>query len=145
MKSLDGVTVITAILIISFAIDRVVTGVLFPLLLLQSFPDPSRSEADARKYKLIYFCAAALLAVIVLAAYPKVRFLQALGFGTEVNPALDAFLTGVVFIAGADRIASLLKLPSDSGATASEPKPIQISGKLTLEESPAPKSASTAR
>jgi hypothetical protein len=50
------------------------------------------------------------------------------------DPLLDTFLTGIVLVGGSDRIAALLKLPGAPDAERAAPPPIQITGKLTLED-----------
>lgn len=131
---IDGVTAITMILIASFAIDRIVTVLMFLLSLVHLAPE---REAEKR-YKLMYFVLAGVLGIFVLAFYGQVRVLTALGL--KVSPALDILLTGIVVVGGADRIASLLKVPvPGEAAEKPQPQPIQITGKLVLEGEAAPK------
>jgi hypothetical protein len=135
---IDGVTAITMVLIASFAIDRIVTAVLFLLSFVGAAPDPA-SAADAaarasaeRKYKLLYFTLAGALGVLVLGFYGQMRILSALGLPT--NPVLDTVLTGIVLMGGADRIAAFLKVPGAAEAEQPAAQPIQITGTLKLEE-----------
>jgi hypothetical protein len=135
---LDGVTAIALILIASFAIDRIVTATMFLLSFLIPPLDPGSIEglgarARAEKlYKLVYVTTAAVLAVGVVAHYGGVRILAALGMAPD--PWLDTILTGIVLVGGSDRIAALLKLPGASDGERAAPPPIQITGRLTLED-----------
>ena len=134
---LDGVTAIALILIASFAIDRIVTAALFLLSFVIPWLDPGSVEslgarARAEKlYKLVYVTIAGVLAVGVVAQYGGIRLLSALGMASD--PLLDTLLTGIVLVGGSDRIAALLKLPGAPDAERAPP-PIQITGKLTLED-----------
>ena len=143
MAGLNGVTTIPLILIVSFAIDRVVASVLFVLTAFGLLADPAdvtdaKARVAERSYKLIYFTFAGLLAAAVMALDPGIRLLTAMGI--DKSPALDFLVTLIVLTGGADRIAALLKAPGSSGgAGEAAPRPIQITGKLTLDE-PAGKS-----
>ena len=140
MPKVDGVTAVAVVLIASFAIDRIVTGILFLLGFLgawkRRFPDPSLQEdpaarADAEKrQKLLYFCLAGLLSIPLLAGLGKVRILAAVGFQTD--PIFDIIVTGLILMGGSDRVAELLKMHG-GGVEKSEPRPITINGKLVLE------------
>src|SRR6266849_81197 len=116
MKHLDGVTVVAVILIASFAIDRVVSALLFLLSLSKSFPEPA-----SKKYQVWYFCIAGILAIFVIAYWGNVRILAAVGYPPDPNPVLDALLTGIVLVGGAERLATMLKLPGAAGAGPSDP------------------------
>lgn len=142
MTKIDGVSAIAVVLIASFAVDRIVTAILFLLSYSgawkRKFPDPAlepegelRSTA-AKNLKLAYFCIAAALAIPLIAGIGKIRILAALGFPT--NQYLDIVVTGLILVGGSDRVAEMLKLGSP-GEPKSEPKPISITGKLVLEDS----------
>ena len=133
IKQFDGVSAIALILILSFAIDRVVTAVLFLAAWAGLAPD---AATDERKYKLIYFCVGGALGIFVLAHFGQVRLMMALGI--PIDQYLDTALTGIVLVGGADRIAGLLKAPG-GGVPKETPPPMVISGKLVLEESAAKK------
>ena len=143
MPRLDGITVIAMVLIASFAIDRIVTGMLFLLSFndrwTRRFPDPDAVMDAAERVrarntqKLLYYCFGGVLAVVVLGWYGKVRVLAALGFPT--NAVLDTLLTGLILVGGSDRVADLLKMPG-ARAEKPEPRPITIQGTLVLEEKP---------
>jgi hypothetical protein len=140
---LDGVTAIALILIASFAIDRIVTATMFVLSFAFPALDPGSIEgpgarASAEKlYKLVYVTIAGVLALVVVAHYGGVRILSALGMASD--PMLDTILTGIVLVGGSDRIAGLLKLPGAPDAERAAPPPIQITGRLTLEDGAAAK------
>ncbi len=150
----DGVTAIAMMLIASFAIDRVVVGLLFLLSFLPSwqrvFPEPTlladpaaRARAE-RKRKLIYFVFAGVLAGLFLAGYGQDRILKAAGF--SINPTLDSILTGLILMGGADRMTELLKMIGVQNAEkpAAPARPIEITGRVILEEPAAGKRRLTA-
>ena len=139
---LDGVGAIAVVLIASFAIDRMVTGWLFVLSFLRPwtffFPDPSlvregrpRAQAE-RRQKLVYFVFAAALGGVVLAYFGDVRVFHALGF--ETNVVLDAVVTGLILTTGADRVGMFLQLAEGGSATRETAQPLEITGKLVLED-----------
>ena len=140
---IDGVSAIAIILIASFAIDRVTRGALFLLSFVPAvsgrLPDPGLLEGPARvlaerNQKLAYFVLAGPLGVVVMCGYGKLRIFSAAGF-TQIPVWLDTLATGLVLVGGADRVAALLGASGPlGGAGRSDPQPLQISGKITLEE-----------
>jgi len=186
--AVSGLTVITLILVLSFAIDRIVAAALFLLSFSAAwnrrFPEPTllespgeRFEAEKRR-KLIYFLLAGTLAVGILIFADHVRVLTALGFKSTkpdvgalptasptpspgqtpsptVSPSpspspgnlsslpedtywpfsvLDFVITGLILVGGADRIEHLFKLPSGGGGSRDESKPLEIKGKITIDD-----------
>ena len=145
MENMNGLTAVTMILILSFAIDRLVTASLFLLSFNKTwtrrFPDPAllddaalRARAEKRR-KLIYFSFAGCLGILVLAYFGNVRLLQTSGF-KEANPFIDIVVTGLILMAGADRIAQIQPKMSGAAPVAEKPaqRPIEITGKLTIEK-----------
>jgi hypothetical protein len=177
----SGLTVITVLVVLAFAIDRITAGILFLLsfdtLWNKKFPEPILQETVAgrlaaeKRQKLIYFVYAASLAVLILFFADQVRVLNALGFqslrpavatNTAAAPAatpspqsatanavtsteteqttrsfrlLDFLVTALVLVGGADRIEQLLKRSGGSGgSSSSEAKPLEIKGKITVED-----------
>lgn len=143
---MDGPTAVAAVLIASFAIDRIVSGSLFLLsyinLWARFFPDPllladssERIKAE-KKQKLVYFVFALILAVGVLAGLAQVRVFTKLGFTdtTTAQKILDIALTAIVLVAGADRLAALMALGGGSSATKASSQPIEITGTLVVEQ-----------
>lgn len=145
---IDGVTALAAVLIASFAIERVANGFLFLLRLIPAIarftPDPEdapegveRRQAD-RRHKLLYYLFAGSLGVILIAWYGKVLVLKAIGF-TDVPPMVDVVFTGLLLTAGSDRVAALVKMPEALGAKRQaeqqqQQQPVQINGTLVLED-----------
>jgi hypothetical protein len=138
---------IAVILVASFAIDRIVTGLFFLLSYSKSL-DPLMGEAVAetpiknvrasRTHRLIYTLFAGYLGVVVIAGILNVRLsaltkLPAAGNPLS-NPVLDLLLTGLILTGGADRIAEALKLASGHGAEKKQEHPIEITGKLVIEQ-----------
>lgn len=141
---IDGVSAIALILIVSFAIDRLIRGLFFLLSYSRAwsnaFPDPELNDVAPsaraeRNRKLIYFSLAALLAMVALGWFGRVRILAALGF-TAVNPVLDIIVTGLILMGGADRAGQLLQSVGGPGAQGSKPQPtpIEITGRVTIDE-----------
>lgn len=138
---MDGVTLVSVILIASFGIERIVNGLLFLLSFVKPwarrFPDPALIEgviekAKARKKgKLVYFALAGILGIVVMAYLGNIRLLHAVGI--ETKAAFDVILTGLILVGGSDRIGELLKMPGAPGVAKPEPSPLEITGTLTLE------------
>jgi hypothetical protein len=137
---IDGISAIAVILIGSFAIDRIVYGLTFALGFLpvwsKRFPDPdTRAGEDRRnaerRQKLTYFCFSALLAIL-LCFYGNLRIFRASGV-QDMPGWLDALVTGLVLIGGADRVAGFLNV--GGGEHKPAPQPIQITGKITVDQS----------
>jgi hypothetical protein len=130
----DAISVTAVLLFAAFAVERVTSGVLFLLSFSKrwdEFFNPQKSVAAARRSKLAYFILAGTLVLVVLLLAPEMRALRALDVNTPES--LDLFLTWLLLVAGADRIASLLpaaKGTAESGAETS--KPLQIEGEVTL-------------
>ena len=151
----DGVTVIAMILIASFAIERIVTTLFFLLSFSKSWrrrlPDPEsvtdiQSRAAAtRKRRLAYGLASAVIVILVLVAIENLRVLTSLGLAPiepqpkpEQNPIsrfeiLDAFLTGLILMGGADQLARTLSSSAERGPQASQD--LKVTGRLTLDQS----------
>jgi hypothetical protein len=135
--------VLVLILVVSFAIDRAVAGLLFLLsyeerwnLLARFFPDPrlmddarSRVRAEGRQ-KLAYFAFSFLIAVVVLVYFGEIRILKALGYESR----LDFIVTAVALIAGADVLAKVLDVSGMGGKDAPAPRPIEVTGTLVIED-----------
>ncbi len=144
MNSIGGVGTLVLILVLSFAIERVVKAILFLLSFVGPWtrwvPDPltledatGRTKAD-RKQKLIYYTFAGFLGLIVVAIYGNVRVFRALGYQAG-NVVLDAITTGIILMAGSDFISKLMQMSGIGGGAESSTQPIEITGKLILESS----------
>ena len=142
MKPIDGVTAIAVILIASFAIDRIVTGLLFVLSFTplvsdpKDVPEPDRRQQAEKKYKLMYFVLSGALAIPLLSGFGGVRIFSIIGF-PNIDPILDTVVTGLILVGGSDRVSAIIKA---TGASAGSGKsggdgPIEITGRLVLEDS----------
>ncbi len=139
---MDGVGVIVLIAMAAFGIDRIVVGLLFAFsfvpLWTKYFPDPATMEKSIpqkvakKKQKLMYYVFGALLGGAVLAWFGNIRIFHALGV-PDANPIVDCVMTGLVLVAGADRLAGILKLPGAAQPEAAPARPIEITGRLTLD------------
>lgn len=139
---LDGVTAIALILIVSFAIDRLVTGILFVLTFSGVVRDPAADDASRpaseRRYKVWYYTLAGLFAIVAMAYMGRIQLLKALLPGVEDTSnaffsVLDVVVTGLVLMGGAERLSAFLKT-SPTQTTHSPASPIEVRGKLILEE-----------
>jgi hypothetical protein len=134
---IDGVSAIAVVLILSFAINRIVIGLLFVLSFIKPwsrlFPEPAleedtqqRARAE-RKRRLVYYVLAAILAIGVFAGYGTVRILSVSGF-PSINPVLDIILTGLILVAASERIAQMLTARTPPAGEGSEfgtaPRPV---------------------
>jgi len=139
---IDGFSALALVIVVAFAIDRLVRGVLFALsywpVWARVFPDPELdggpdSGPAERNRRLIYFALAGSLAMIALAWVGGVRILAALGF-VNVNPWLDVLVTGLILAGGADRTEHILRSvgASASGTETRQSAPIEITGRLMV-------------
>jgi len=125
--------------------------------------NPDARRQSLKKQKLIYFVLASLLALFFLLSYREVGVLKALGFQRTEDTAIassvasstgagtpdpnatvttdpkarsfgDFLLTWLILVGGAENIAKLLKGQGDFGREKTEAQPIEITGKLTLED-----------
>jgi hypothetical protein len=135
----DGVSVLALIVVASFVIDRVVSGVLFVASLANMAPDPEGANSAAARvhaekiYKLVYFLLAGLLVVAVLVYFPDIRVLPSLGVQA---PILDKLVTGLLLVGGAERLSQFIQTPGGGQKSESKPEPppppIRVEGTLTL-------------
>lgn len=130
------VTIVAGVAITAFVVDRIVTAVLFLLSYFWKQFDPALLEAEERAeaqrtYKLVYFSMATALAVC---AYHFVFAKQSVFAVLEFQPnhMLDAIVTTLLIVAGAERVAALLKVPEAEEGAESPPPPIQVAGSVTL-------------
>ena len=125
----DAVSVAATIVIASFVIDRLKTGILFLMAgtgyWKRNFIDPDSKRK--RKQQVLEFCLTGALVLATLLFFPDLRLLQALGISTV--GIVDFAFTWLALTTGADQLGDLLK----GGARAEpEPKPLQITGDVRL-------------
>ena len=129
VANMDATTAITIILIASFAIDRLVTLLMFflPFAKHRAEQDP---ELLKKRERLTYIALAGVLGLL-LGYFGNIRLLAGLGFSTNV--ALNAIVTALILTAGSDSISALLKKVGSKGIGDAEPKPLVVKGDLTLQ------------
>ena len=135
---LSGTTVVAMVLIGAFAIDRIVTILLFLLELSPGWrrrhPDPrmlaepQRSDAE-RSQKVRYFALAIPIGLIAVQWF-KPRLLEAIGI--TASDLLNRLFSLLVLVGGADRITELLGSSAKDRARDSADSPIKIEGTLKL-------------
>jgi hypothetical protein len=140
MERLGGASVIALVALLSFAIDRAVTGILFVLSWSERWrafcPDPAAltdaaEKADAvRAQKTAYFILAAAFSLPVLYLSGN-GILDFLGMSKPVGMLLSA----LILVGGAERVSELSKAMGAGGSpvAVAEP-PVRITGTLSLEE-----------
>jgi hypothetical protein len=128
VASMDVTAAITIILIASFAIDRLVTLLMFfsPFAKRRAQLD---SELVKKRERLTYVALAGVFGLL-LGYFGDIRLLAGLGFSTNV--ALNSIVTAFILIAGSDSISALLKKMGGNAIGESEPKPLVVRGDLTL-------------
>jgi hypothetical protein len=128
VASMDVTAAITIILIASFAIDRLVTLLMFFLPFARRGAQQD-SELQKKSERLTYIVLAGVLGLL-LGYFGDIRLLAGLGFSTNV--ALNSIVTALILIAGSDSISALLKKMGGNAIGDSEPKPLVVRGDLTL-------------
>ena len=140
-----GVDAIALILILSFAIERVAASVMFLLSYKYAFAAPARVD-DAgkraiaeRDHKLVYSLLAVTLGIgVLLASGGDFLVLRKLGIVPTPSPkllsALDYLITVTVLLQGADAMSKLQKTITPPKVEEPDPKPVEITGTLTLEK-----------
>ena len=147
---IDPMRAIALILIGSFAVDRIVAGLFFLLsyssdlrksLDPSAVKDPEKQAEATRNYRLLYAIFGGYLGTVVMAGYMHIRLFASTDVpGSEFigqYPLLDIFLTGLVLLGGADRLGEVLRMLGSSGAPEKKEAPLEIKGKLILEQSTA--------
>jgi len=139
LHELGGISVIAFVLLLSFAIDRVVNGILFALTCSSHWrricPDPVRVPEGTervlaeRSQKIACFCFAAVFSGFVLWMVGS-GILHQVGFA---EGPLDIFMTGLILIGGAERVSQFSKSFA-AAPSAGHEAPVEIKGTLTLEE-----------
>lgn len=128
VASIDVTTAITIILIASFAIDRLVTLLMFLLPFAKLLPDQD-PELLKKRERVTYIALAGFLGLL-LGYFGDIRLLAGLGFSNNV--VINAIVTALILTAGSDSISALLKRISGASVGKEEPKPLVVQGALTL-------------
>lgn len=146
MNDVTGTDMLVILFVVAFGLDRVVAGTLFALSFLgpwaRRFPEPhTMADLDGRKaaerrLKLVYFALALVLAAGALALWGNVRLFAALGL--SVPMVLDVAVTGLILVGGSDFIGRLVQISGlGNGGQAAVSRPVEITGRLILEDSSA--------
>lgn len=142
--TIEATTALTIILICAFAIDRLVTVLMF-LLRARRRGGTSKEEevaknleSDKKRERLIYILLAGILGLL-LGYFGNIRLLEGLGFSNDVW--VNVILTALITTAGSDSIAMLMKRMGIGSGPEAESKPLEVRGNLVLERTPASKEA----
>jgi len=145
----SALNVFLFIMIVSFVVDRVVKGILFVLSFFGSridwlgdaddIQDESRRLIARRTQKVTYSGLAAVLAALFVWKFPDIRVLRLL-IGDTPEASLDVFLTWMTILGGSDFVGRILAVSGLAGvgggpATGGASSPIEVTGKLVLENS----------
>lgn len=135
---IDGISIAALIALMAFAIDRLVSALLFLLSYVHLLPDPDTSAGAQqikanRTMKFVYFSLSLVFVAILLQTFPSIRILTAMGLRADV-PLLDKILTGIVLLGGTERLSEWMKTNGTGDVSAASEQPIQVTGKLTLED-----------
>lgn len=141
-RPIDGVTAMTLLLIGSFLVDRISSGLLGLLSLNaswnRSFPNPLTLPSDQTQQRtmartkqvVVYYLLAIAAAGLLLYLFQNIHLWKALGF-TGLTNGEDRILTMIVIVVGAERVAQWLQLPGTPGAQSAN-APVEITGELTV-------------
>src|ERR1051325_2480884 len=137
---MGGVSVIAFVVLLSFAIDRVVAGILFVFSWSSQWrhlvPDPAELEepqekaAALRAQKTAYFVLAGLFSVVVLKMVDAHVFSE---WGLK-SGTMDLFLYALVLMGGAERVSAFSSAMHPAAPAAASEPPLKITGTLMLEE-----------
>ena len=101
---------------------------------------PTRPQGRAAKLnRLVYSVCAGYLGIVIVAGVMGIRLskIAAIQLDSSLGPvtgnALDVLVTGLLLVGGSDRLAEALKL--FGGDTKPAKEPIEITGKVVLEQS----------
>lgn len=153
---MSGVSVLILMMLLSFAIDRVVRAILFLLSFVPFWkriaPDPRQAEnpnaeiSAERRQKLIYAIMVVVLGALLAVVYSDLRLIENLRLAESLmdknqhtKPILDVIVTIMVLAGGADLVGRLLQISGitdiGAGVPSAKTEPIEVSGKLILESS----------
>ena len=136
----EAINVVAIIVIASFAIERVTSGLLFLLSFFKPWqrfvPDPFPSDAlESAKYqkreKVAYYGIAGTIVLVLVLSVRDLSVLSALSINAP--RLLDLAVSWLVLVAGSDRIFELVARNQGMTSSGKETRPLMVSGKLTIE------------
>lgn len=134
----DIASTVALVSIASLVIDRLGSGALLVFSFSKRFPDPQMADTPAaraakeRTLRMWSWAVALVLAALVVTFFESVRILGALGL--DARPGVDPVLTAITLASGADFVRSVLGVKGAAESPAESPKPLEVTGKLVLEE-----------
>ena len=137
--TLSGVSTIALILVLSFAIERVVSGIRF-LFAWTGWLDPEsvsnaeeRRELERRSTALFFFLSV-VASILAVRFFQLKGILQILGLRQADPYGLDFGLTVLVLAAGADRLGDVFTTYGGGKSESKSEAPLQVTGTLHLDE-----------
>lgn len=135
---MDPTNMLALILIASFAIDRIATGLMFLFSFTKVVADPGSSPEAKRRYQLLYYAIAGVFSILFILNWGQLQILSSLGLRGHLAGSglslLDMLLTLIVLVGGADRISALLETNLGSVKQSATTPPLVISGTIKLED-----------
>ena len=142
-NDVTSINTMILIVVLSFAIERLVKAILFLLSFVRAwarhFPDPlmitdpiRRAKAE-RKKTIVYFVLVGILA-LMFQIKGEIGLLIALKVEDSMTP-LDILLTTIVLMGGSDITNKIVPLLGKDAGGESSKQPIEITGKLILDNS----------
>jgi hypothetical protein len=148
-------SVLAFIMVLAFAADRVAKSVMFCLAFVPAwhrrFPDPELIENKVvrqrmrNRYLLAYTVIVGAIAAAAVLTFPDLRILDKLT-GETTDAVIDIVVTVLVLMGGSDLLGRIVQVSgigdmgaaAASGETSPRNKPVEVVGRLVLEnEGPA--------
>lgn len=144
---MNATSALVLILVLSFAADRLAKGLLFLLGLLpfwarwfpepQLVKDPERQARVRTRRVVLYTLVVGSIAGTAIWFFPEIRIIELLS-GPRTHVFIDIVVTLVVVMGGSDLVGRIVQISGigEGGGGAvggGRNEPIEISGKLTLE------------
>src|ERR1700686_1411703 len=129
---MDKTTVVVAVLLSAFIIDRLIASLLFVVEYVRT-SDPADVDSKAKraesKRKLVYFGLSAILSAVALhfIDYSKIELAGLQGF-------LKSAVMWLILVCGADRISEFIGSGSEAPAPAPAKGEIHVTGTLQVGE-----------
>jgi len=134
---LGTANMVALVSIASLVIDRLGSGALLVFSFFKILPNPQRGDVQEResaekKLRILSWGMAIAFSVAVVILFKPIRVLAALNLNAD--PFFDGLLTAITLASGADFVRSVLGVKGAAEAPPESPKPLEVTGKLVVEE-----------